>query len=147
MFYDSDLTVSDRSLPFRLEFRERVPNFPAAVVKKEFAVVIEIFFTAVFADESDAVAVGRQFRDEDKHFVAVAEGGLHKIKRVVQCFFRLLNSLCEVVYFLLIAVFENRAALFFAAIFLKEPLSALGIIGAVMIIGSAVVSEMQRAES
>ena len=35
------------------------------------------------------------------------------------------------------------SALLFSAIFLKEPLSALGIIGAVMIIGSAVISEMQ----
>ena len=36
------------------------------------------------------------------------------------------------------------SALLFSAIFLKEPLSALGIIGAVMIIGSAVISEIQR---
>ena len=35
------------------------------------------------------------------------------------------------------------SALLFSAIFLKEPLSALGIIGAVMIIGSAVISELQ----
>ena len=35
------------------------------------------------------------------------------------------------------------SALLFSAIFLKEPLSALGIIGAVMIIGSAVISEIQ----
>ena len=35
------------------------------------------------------------------------------------------------------------SALLFSAIFLKEPLSAMGIIGAVMIIGSAVISEIQ----
>ena len=41
----------------------------------------------------------------------------------------------------LLSYIDPVSALFFSAIFLKEPLSALGIIGAVMIIGSAIVSE------
>ena len=41
----------------------------------------------------------------------------------------------------LLSYIDPVSALFFAAIFLKEPLNALGIIGAVMIIGSAIVSE------
>ena len=46
----------------------------------------------------------------------------------------------------LLSYIDPVSALFFSAIFLKEPLSALGIIGAVMIIGSAIVSETGGAE-
>jgi drug/metabolite transporter (DMT)-like permease len=38
------------------------------------------------------------------------------------------------------------SALLFSALWLREPLSLAGIIGAVMIIGSAIVSEMERKE-
>ena len=47
----------------------------------------------------------------------------------------------------LLSYIDPVSALFFSAIFLKEPLSALGIIGAVMIIGSAIVSETGGAGS
>ena len=47
----------------------------------------------------------------------------------------------------LLSYIDPVSALFFSAIFLKEPLSALGIVGAVMIIGSATVSETGGAES
>ena len=47
----------------------------------------------------------------------------------------------------LLSYIDPVSALFFSAIFLKEPLSALGIIGAVMIIGSAIVSETGGASS
>ena len=47
----------------------------------------------------------------------------------------------------LLSYIDPVSALFFSAIFLKEPLSALGIIGAVMIIGSAIVSETGSANS
>ena len=47
----------------------------------------------------------------------------------------------------LLSYIDPVSALFFSAIFLKEPLSALGIIGAVMIIGSAIVSETGNAGS
>ena len=47
----------------------------------------------------------------------------------------------------LLSYIDPVSALFFAAIFLKEPLNALGIIGAVMIIGSAIVSETGGANS
>ena len=46
----------------------------------------------------------------------------------------------------LLSYIDPVSALFFSAIFLKEPLRALGIIGAVMIIGSAIVSETGGAE-
>ena len=41
----------------------------------------------------------------------------------------------------LLSYIDPVSALFFSALFLKEPLSLPGIIGAVMIIGSAVISE------
>ena len=47
----------------------------------------------------------------------------------------------------LLSYIDPVSALFFSVIFLKEPLSALGIIGAVMIIGSAIVSETGGAGS
>ena len=47
----------------------------------------------------------------------------------------------------LLSYIDPVSALFFSALFLKEPLSALGIIGAVMIIGSAIVSETGGAGS
>ena len=47
----------------------------------------------------------------------------------------------------LLSYIDPVSALFFSAIFLKEPLSALGIIGAVMIIGSAIISETGGAGS
>ena len=43
----------------------------------------------------------------------------------------------------ILSYIDPVAALFFSALFLREPLSLLGIIGAVMIIGSAVLSEIQ----
>ena len=43
----------------------------------------------------------------------------------------------------IVSYIDPVSALLFSAIFLKEPLSVLGIIGAVMIIGSAVISETQ----
>ena len=43
----------------------------------------------------------------------------------------------------LLSYIDPVSALFFSAVFLKEPLSALGVVGAVLIIGSAVISETQ----
>ena len=47
----------------------------------------------------------------------------------------------------LLSYIDPVAALLFSALFLKEPLSAAGILGAVMIIGSAVVSETGKKNS
>ncbi len=44
----------------------------------------------------------------------------------------------------LFSYIDPVSALLFSALFLKEPLSAAGLVGAVMIIGSAIVSEMQK---
>ena len=44
----------------------------------------------------------------------------------------------------LFSYIDPVSALVFSALFLKEPLSTAGLIGAVMIIGSAIISEMQR---
>ena len=44
----------------------------------------------------------------------------------------------------LFSYIDPVSALLFSALFLKEPLSAAGLAGAVMIIGSAIVSEMQK---
>ena len=43
----------------------------------------------------------------------------------------------------ILSYIDPVSALIFSALFLKEPLNAAGIIGAVMIIGSAVISEIQ----
>ena len=45
----------------------------------------------------------------------------------------------------IVSYIDPVSALLFSAIFLKEPMSALGIVGAIMIIGSAIISEMQAA--
>ena len=44
----------------------------------------------------------------------------------------------------LFSYIDPVSALVFSALFLKEPLSTAGLIGAVMIIGSAIISEMQK---
>ena len=44
----------------------------------------------------------------------------------------------------LLSYIDPASALLFSAVFLKEPLSVTGLIGAVMIIGSAAVSELQK---
>ena len=44
----------------------------------------------------------------------------------------------------LFSYIDPMSALLFSALFLREPLSTGGIIGAVMIIGSAVISEMEK---
>jgi len=43
----------------------------------------------------------------------------------------------------ILSYIDPVSALFFSALFLKEPLSPAGIIGAVMIIGSAVIAEYE----
>ena len=47
----------------------------------------------------------------------------------------------------ILSYIDPVSALFFSALFLREPLSISGIIGAVMIIGSAVISEIQFSPS
>jgi len=43
----------------------------------------------------------------------------------------------------ILSYIDPVSALLFSAFFLKEPLNSVGIIGAIMIIGSAVISELQ----
>ncbi len=43
----------------------------------------------------------------------------------------------------ILSYIDPVSALLFSALLLKEPLDAVGIIGAIMIIGSAVISEIQ----
>ena len=47
----------------------------------------------------------------------------------------------------LLSYIDPVSALLFSALLLREPLSLPGIIGAVMIIGSAIVSELEKTDS
>ena len=109
----------------RLPFLISMPYFHLDAERKRFR-----YLEGTPAELNVALAEGRIQLAPSSSFEALRHGSLYS----------LLPDICT-------SGFDSvGSALLFSALFLREPLSMTGIIGAVMIIGAAMISELQTAQ-